>query len=187
MLPHNNPSSSASDSRDSTTSSSDENHARRRDISIVQPPSQNAAHPLLHSLPNDTLLPLELLDALNQTYFLHLLVNHPEKVLPPGKSLLSVMLKPERAREKTEGELPTIQEKVEEVVHRAFWDEVRLSSLMSSYICFRFWLTELLGLLTGSLTLPVLSVVDICPSLISFDVNAIFVWYNAHVKTFSAN
>lgn len=97
----------------------------RRDIHIVQPPRQMSPHPLLHSLSKDTRLPLELLDSLNQTYFLHLLVNDPEKVLPPGKSLLSVLSKP-HARESRDTELPTLQEKVEEVIHKAFWDEVCL-------------------------------------------------------------
>lgn len=108
---------------DSSTNTSSSNG--QRDSGIVQPPPQMSPHPLLHSLSKDTRLPLELLDSLNQTYFLHLLVNDPEKVLPPGKSLLSVLSKP-HARESRDTELPTLQEKVEEVIHKAFWDEVCL-------------------------------------------------------------
>lgn len=101
----------------------------RRNISMIQPPPQMLPHPLLHHLPNDTLIPLELLDSLNQSYFLHLLANDPEKVMPPGKSLLSVLSKP-HARERRDRELPTLQDKVEGVIHKAFWDEVCLLSAL---------------------------------------------------------
>jgi len=70
-----------------------------------------------------TQLPADLLDLLNQAYFLHLLANDPSKVLPAGKSLLSVMSRP-HVRMHGDDELPTLQEKVEEMVHKAFWDEV---------------------------------------------------------------
>lgn len=103
---------------------------RPRDISIVQPPPPLHLHPLLQSLPQSTLLPIELVDILNHTYFLHLLATDQSKVIPPGKSLLSMMSKP-HARERREDDLPTLQEKVEEVIHRAFWDEVHLSTVFS--------------------------------------------------------
>ena len=70
-----------------------------------------------------TQLPVDLLDLLNQAYFLHFLANDPSKVLPAGKSLLSVMSRPHVKRRGSD-ELPTLQEKVEEMVHKAFWDEV---------------------------------------------------------------
>ncbi|KAI0063591.1 hypothetical protein BV25DRAFT_1883416 [Artomyces pyxidatus] len=93
-----------------------------RDVSIVQAPPSLRPHPLLQSLPPATLLPTELIDLLNRTYLLHLLANDPSKVLPPGKSVLSMMAKP-HAHERRNGELPTLHEKVEEVIHKAFWDE----------------------------------------------------------------
>ena len=71
-----------------------------------------------------TLLPLELVELLNQAYFLHVLSTEPEKVLPPGKSLISVLSRP---REAAQSEKSTLEEQVESMVHAAFWDEVRPS------------------------------------------------------------
>lgn len=82
-------------------------------------------------------LPFELVEALNQTYFLHLLVTQPEKVIPPGKSLLSMMThanyvaseEDEQNRDKLDqakAERQVIERKVKEVAHRAFWNEARL-------------------------------------------------------------
>jgi hypothetical protein len=70
-----------------------------------------------------THLPADLLDLLNQTYFLHLLANDPSKLLPPGKSLLSVLSQP-NIPQRRDDEPPTLQDKVEEMIHKAFWDEV---------------------------------------------------------------
>ena len=97
--------------------------SRSSDSSIVHVPPITASHPLLRSLPPMTQLPVDLLDLLNQAYFLHLLANDPSKVLPAGKSLLSVMSRPHVMRRGND-ELPTLQEKVEVMVHKAFWDEV---------------------------------------------------------------
>ena len=71
-----------------------------------------------------TVLPTGLIDILNYSYFLHLLVTDPGRVLPPGKSLLSVMAKPQSTRHE-EMELPELKDKIQGVVHKAFWDEVR--------------------------------------------------------------
>ncbi|KAI0051200.1 hypothetical protein FA95DRAFT_351628 [Auriscalpium vulgare] len=79
------------------------------------------SHPLLQSLPSTTLLPTELLELLNHTYFLHLLANEPDKVLPPGKSLISMMSAPPTSH--TDRGNPSLQENVEKVIHKAFWDE----------------------------------------------------------------
>ncbi|THH18785.1 hypothetical protein EW146_g2253 [Bondarzewia mesenterica] len=111
-----------------TSVSSDKSKAR--DISIVKAPPLTAPHPLLRSIPPNTLLPVELVDLLNDIYLLHLLATDPSKVVAPGKSLLSAMSQP-HVREKQDGELPTIQEKVEEVIHKAFWDEA-IDSLSST-------------------------------------------------------
>ena len=86
-------------------------------------PPLTVPHPLLRSLPPVTHLPADLLDLLNQTYFLHLLSNDPSKLLPPGKSLLSVLSQPNK-RQRLDDEPPTLHDKVEEMIHKAFWDEV---------------------------------------------------------------
>lgn len=71
---------------------------------------------------NDALvLPVELAEILDRTYFLHLLATDPERVLPPGKSLLSIMSRPHVV---TEGDpKPTLRHRVEHMMHKAFWDE----------------------------------------------------------------
>lgn len=107
----------------------------RMDISIVQPPSSMVPHALLRSVSTDTLLSLELLDSLNQTYFLHLLANDPQKILPPGKSLLSLLSR-RHEREGRDTNPPTLQGRVEEVIHKAFWEEVCvfLSLCISNFV-----------------------------------------------------
>ena len=105
------------------SSTQSEAQAKSSNSSIVHVPPITASHPLLRSLPPMTQLPADLLDLLNQAYFLHLLANDPSKVLPAGKSLLSVMSSPHVMR-RGDDEPPTLQEKVEEMVHKAFWDEV---------------------------------------------------------------
>lgn len=91
-------------------------------VSIVAPPPPSAT--LLPTLPpNAASLPLELVDTLNHTYFLHLLATDPGKVLPPGKSLLSMMARPHDQR--PDGGVPSLEDRVTDIVQRAFWDEVR--------------------------------------------------------------
>ncbi|KAF8630681.1 hypothetical protein AX15_002825 [Amanita polypyramis BW_CC] len=71
-------------------------------------------------------LPVELVDALNQTYFLHLLANDPDKVIPPGKSLLSMLAHSRVAfgngDESTAGK-EGLGEKIRQAAHSAFWDD----------------------------------------------------------------
>ncbi|KAI9456625.1 hypothetical protein F5148DRAFT_1223978 [Russula earlei] len=98
--------------------------------STIHVPPLSAPHPLLRSLPPFTHLPADLVDLLNQTYFLHLLANDPSKVLPPGKSLLSVLSQPS-VRQDRDDEPPALHEKVEEMIHKAFWDEA-LGTLSST-------------------------------------------------------
>ncbi|KAI0768767.1 hypothetical protein BD413DRAFT_478833 [Trametes elegans] len=89
---------------------------------IVQPPALQS--PLLPiSTLTPTVLPLELVQALNYTFFLHLLATDPERVLPPGKSLLSIMTSPRAIAAKADGELPKLEGRVHDHVHQAFWDE----------------------------------------------------------------
>ncbi|CAL1707429.1 unnamed protein product [Somion occarium] len=85
----------------------------------VPPPLSTPLLPL--SSFNTTVLPLELIEALNQTYFLHLLATEPEKILPPGKSLLSVMIHPNAQTQ--EDPMASLKNRVEDLVHKAFWDE----------------------------------------------------------------
>jgi hypothetical protein len=110
------------------------------DKTTIHVPPLTAPHPLLRSLPPLTHLPADLLDLLNQTYFLHLLANDPSKLLPPGKSLLSVLSQP-NIRQRQDDEPPTLHDKVEEMIHKAFWDEVLHHlilepHLLSPYRCF---------------------------------------------------
>ncbi|CCM05001.1 uncharacterized protein FIBRA_07200 [Fibroporia radiculosa] len=101
-----------------------ENAARKeQDIQIVLPPLLSM--PLLStiSLPQSALLPQELLDHLNHAYFVHVMATEPQRLLPPGKSLLSAMLRPHLANRERDGLLPTLHDRVEDLVHRAFWDE----------------------------------------------------------------
>lgn len=115
---------------DGNSLQNDKMEEKQQRISIVAPPPISA--PLLPQDPSHiTILPAELLDTLNHTYFMHLLAIDPSKVLPPGKSLLSVMSHA-HAQQRPEGELPSLKDRVETIVHKAFWDEVcysRLSSL----------------------------------------------------------
>lgn len=95
-----------------------------RDISIVVPP--NPHDPSVSRLPiNPATLPAELLETITQTYFLHQLATEPASVLPPGKSLLSAMIGSGAEREAGSDATPTLHERVEDIVHKAFWSEVR--------------------------------------------------------------
>ena len=80
--------------------------------------------PLLSSHSQDSIvLPVELIELLNQAYFLHILATDAQKVLPPGKSLVSMLLKPNTHHDE---ENAALKEKVEGVMFKAFWDEVVL-------------------------------------------------------------
>jgi hypothetical protein len=72
-----------------------------------------------------TSLPPELLHVLNQAYFLHVLATDPAKLIPPGKSLLSMMARSEGAPVPDTAET-ALHDRVERVVHKAFWNEVPL-------------------------------------------------------------
>lgn len=79
---------------------------------------------------NDAQLPLELVESLKdsfkQVYFLHLLATEPEKVVPPGKSLSSMLLHILlSSSNKRQDDVQPLLERVKEAAHKAFWDEVR--------------------------------------------------------------
>lgn len=104
----------------------------RRDISIVQPPPLSTT-----LLPESTLspavaLPVELFQTINHTFFLHLLSTDPERVLPPGKSLLSMMSAPRANSQPQEGELPNLEDRVKDMAHKAFWKEVRTTNVSAT-------------------------------------------------------
>jgi hypothetical protein len=94
-----------------------------------QPPaSPDAQSPTFVSFAS-VALPVELVTACNQAYFLHVLATDPDRVLPPGKSILSMMSRRGSAFYDHQGEQPpppSLQEKVEDIAHKAFWDEVRV-------------------------------------------------------------
>lgn len=70
--------------------------------------------------------PLELIHALNQAYLLHLLATDPESIIPPGKTLLSMLahaqIGPNESEERG-GQDAALLSRVKEVAHKAFWNE----------------------------------------------------------------
>ncbi|RPD63632.1 hypothetical protein L227DRAFT_496886 [Lentinus tigrinus ALCF2SS1-6] len=100
-----------------------------KDISIVQPPPLSTPMLPVATL-GPTVLPIEFVQILNEIFYLHLLATNPRRVLPPGKSLLSMMSSPRTNSQTHEGELPNLEDRVRDVVHQAFWKEV-LESLSS--------------------------------------------------------
>src|SRR5258708_15519650 len=90
--------------------------------STIHIPPLTVPHPLLRSLPPVTHLPADLLDLLNQTYFLHILANDPSKLLPPGKSLLSVLSQPNK-RQRRDNCPTTMPYKNQKLIHQTFSDE----------------------------------------------------------------
>jgi hypothetical protein len=112
-----------------TSSNNPPNH-----LSIVKPPTTSESF-LGLSTSTPMALPAELVDTLNQSYFLHLLATDPDRVLPPGKSILSMMSRSGRATSDHKPDsLPTLQEKIEDLAHRAFWDEVGDYMLLSDLL-----------------------------------------------------
>lgn len=90
-------------------------------VNLNLPPSGG---PLLSV--DTTILPLELVNVLNHAYFLHILATDPEQVLPPGKSLMSVLLRPHAPNGSADGPSSSLHDKVEDMIRKAFWNEVRI-------------------------------------------------------------
>ncbi|KAJ7178476.1 hypothetical protein C8R43DRAFT_871689 [Mycena crocata] len=67
-------------------------------------------------------LPQELLEILNQTYFLRILATEPETVIPDGKSLFSMMAHSRLKPESTEP-VAVLHDRVEKAIHDAFWNQ----------------------------------------------------------------
>ena len=83
-------------------------------------------HPILIEYDTDSVFPLELVQELNQAYFLHNLARNPEGVLPPGKSLISILTQEKLGHNigKNEDQKADVQEQVAKTIHAAFWDVV---------------------------------------------------------------
>lgn len=95
-----------------------EEESGERFATVISPP-QGFTSRLVSS---DTLvLPVELVEILDRTYFLRILATDPEQVLPPGKSLLSIISRPHVTSEGSSK--PTLRRRVEYMMHKAFWDE----------------------------------------------------------------
>jgi hypothetical protein len=96
-------------------------------ISVVLPPPPQFVSSLLQVSTKDaTILPFELVDLLNQVYFLHVLSTEPQKILPPGKSLLSALSGP-HAQIENDGD-SAMKERVGNIIRKAFWDEVFITT-----------------------------------------------------------
>ncbi|PIL33997.1 hypothetical protein GSI_03705 [Ganoderma sinense ZZ0214-1] len=96
----------------------------------IHPPTLST--PLLPvSTASPTVLPIELVQILNQTFFLHLLATDPQRVLPPGKSLLSMMSTPRSNSLVSDESQAKLEERVKDMVYSAFWKEA-FESLSSS-------------------------------------------------------
>ncbi|KAF5354653.1 hypothetical protein D9756_005358 [Leucocoprinus leucothites] len=73
-------------------------------------------------------LSAELIQAVNRTYLLHFLAIDPDKILPPGKSLISVVtqerlvLLDQQAENDGKPSPARVQEQVTKTMQRAFWD-----------------------------------------------------------------
>lgn len=77
----------------------------------------------------------ETLSQLEEAQYLHTLCTAPERVIPPGKSLRAVLSEPKAAQaldDKTTRKAddkqvhPALQETIEKIAHKAFWDEVHM-------------------------------------------------------------
>lgn len=101
------------------------------DLSTTEPSLPLSAPVLRMSVPEGTVVPGSLITALDSVYLFHLLARDPQKVVAPGKSLLSVLSGLNQAA--THPLESTSEKSVRKVVHRAFWDRVgiRLQMLLS--------------------------------------------------------
>ena len=94
-------------------------------LSIATESSPLLSEPLLRmSVPEDTAVPSSLVPVLDSAYLFHLLARDPQKVVAPGKSLLSVLAGLNQAVAHT---LESPSEKyVRRTMHQAFWDQVNI-------------------------------------------------------------
>jgi hypothetical protein len=83
-------------------------------------------HPVLAHHRLTTLLPPDLISAVNHAYFLHLLATNPKHVVPPGKSLISIVTHEKLGDGWRDNRDPKakLQQRVAQTMHAAFWDSV---------------------------------------------------------------
>lgn len=63
---------------------------------------------------------------ISDAQLLHILAVAPERVLPPGKNLASIFSAPTTSADHPDGDAKSkIEKQVSDVVHKAFWAEVR--------------------------------------------------------------
>ena len=96
-------------------------------LSIETEPSLPLSAPLLRmSISEDIAIPNSLIMVLDSAYLFHLLARDPQKVVAPGKSLLSVLAGLNLMVTRT---LESPPEKfARETIHQAFWDQVSICS-----------------------------------------------------------
>ena len=108
-------------------------------ISIVEPPRIRRPLPGPSSKPpglEDADAEFALEEEINEVFFFHTLATVPEEIIPPGKSLRSAITRsegrslfddtpPSSSSSSAEAKKnPSLQQKISEIVHKAFWDEV---------------------------------------------------------------
>ena len=91
----------------------------------TEPPQPLSAPLIRMSISEDTPIPSSLVMALDAAYLFHLLARDPGRVVPPGKSLLSVLVGLKQTVTRTLDSPP--EKSVQKTVHRAFWDQVNTS------------------------------------------------------------
>lgn len=96
-------------------------------LSIATEPSPPLSVPLLRmSISEGAAIPSSLITVLDAAYLFHLLARDPQKVVAPGKSLLSVLAGLNQMVTRT---LESPSEKfVRTTSHQAFWDQVSICS-----------------------------------------------------------
>jgi len=100
-------------------------------------PSPPLSAPLIRmSISEGTAIPSSLIMALDAAYIFHLLVQHPNQVVAPGKSLLSVLAGLNQMATHTPESAP--EKFVRKKAHQAFWDQVstHLHALLSCSCAF---------------------------------------------------
>jgi hypothetical protein len=94
------------------------------DFSAATEPSPPLSAPVLQmSVPEGAAIPSSLIMTLDAAYLFHLLAQDPQKVVAPGKSLLSVLAGIKQAV--THPPESTFGESVGKTMHQAFWDQVK--------------------------------------------------------------
>jgi hypothetical protein len=105
------------------------------DLSATDPSQPLSAPVLRMSVPEGTVIQSSLIMALDTAYLFHLLARDPQKVVAPGKSLLSVLSGLEQTATHSLESAPG--KSVRRIVHRAFWDQVNTSVIrLLVYLCY---------------------------------------------------